>query len=156
MVRPAELTEHQLEHNESTKRGKFAPNADGTYEVDRIVDVRGRGWATEYRVRWSGVYRYENYDSWFNHRDLPYCGNAIEDFRKANKQLDNETRAKIKRKNGQYLSMKERMSRIEPKPETSSKASEHSQQNVTNSRRRQHTKQLGCRDPVPKWAKSNK
>jgi hypothetical protein len=27
---------------------------------------------------------------------------------------------------------------------------------VTNSRRRQHTKQLGCRDPVPKWAKSNK
>lgn len=81
---------------------------DAQYEVDEVLDVKYRGKATQYLVRWAAPYNDPQYDTWEKKKDLN-CDLAMKDFHRAK---DNK-RKQDKNKQKGALSMRERISRME-------------------------------------------
>lgn len=52
----------------------------GTFEVDEIIDVRGRGRSARYKVRWAFPYDDPSHDTWEKKSDLTDCPEAMQDF----------------------------------------------------------------------------
>jgi hypothetical protein len=79
--------------SESSEVGK--PNADGTYDVERIVDKRGIGGKIKYLVQWKG---FPNELTWETNQSLWNARQAIKAYEEGTDSTDDEREAQEEKK----------------------------------------------------------